>query len=614
MSDSPSSPRTFTMVGSSTSAPVSPRTSGAKKKKMKLKKLFATKSSRKEGKSFQVSSPSGFRQAAHVGFDPDTGDFEGLPREWEVLLGSSGLTKTDVQENPETVLRVLEFQDRQRQNMGTSGELAPPPLPFRKKSAHSSPHERATSPQQMPDDSPRVPADGSHSPGRAFDRMISPRDGADRRKSLKPDRTQMEKQRQKRLPPTPPGKKTTGTATATATATKSLPTPPNALPARPPVPGARSVSPPKPAATVPPPSNGISPKERMADDDEMQLSPNEMETETETETESESDCKKKRPKREGKGSIASALSKLCSPGNPNERFQNQVEVGQGSSGTVCVAHDTETGQQVAIKKMVLAQGVNRAHTLRNEIEIMKASRHKNIVNYVSSYLVGNVLWVVMEFMDGGDLTEVIRVCREEMTEGHIALILRETLLALNYLHTRDDPVVHRDVKSDNILLSMDGRVKITDFGFGAKLTSGKAQRTSVIGTTYWMAPEVVTSQLYGPKVDVWSLGIMAQEMVEGEPPYMEESAIKALFLIASKGRSPFKNPEVLSPEFRSFVEDCTVMDPDQRPGSTELLEHPFLQRACAPAELTRLVERTLEITAMEAYDYEYDEEYGEDEY
>jgi serine/threonine protein kinase len=110
-----------------------------------------------------------------------------------------------------------------------------------------------------------------------------------------------------------------------------------------------------------------------------------------------------------------------------------------------------------------------------------------------------------------------------------------------------------------------------DFGFGAKLTPSKAQRTSVIGTTYWMAPEVVTSQLYGPKVDVWSLGIMAQEMVEGEPPYMEESAIKALFLIASKGRSPFKNPESLDPLFIDFVEQCTIMDPEKRPSAAELL-------------------------------------------
>jgi serine/threonine protein kinase len=115
-------------------------------------------------------------------------------------------------------------------------------------------------------------------------------------------------------------------------------------------------------------------------------------------------------------------------------------------------------------------------------------------------------------------------------------------------------------------------VSLADFGFGAQLTPSKAKRTSVIGTTYWMAPEVVTSQQYGPKVDIWSLGIMAQEMVEGEPPYMEESAIKALFLIASKGRSPFREPHKLSANFKDFVNQCTRMDPDQRPTSAELLQ------------------------------------------
>ena len=125
--------------------------------------------------------------------------------------------------------------------------------------------------------------------------------------------------------------------------------------------------------------------------------------------------------------------------------------------------------------MVLQKGVNHAGTLVNEIAIMKASHHKNIVNYIDSYIVHNVLWVVMEYMDGGDLTEVINCCRDQLREPHIALILREvgrrivtflfwlTLLflqsleALEYLHTRPDPIIHRDIKSDNVLLGLDGR-------------------------------------------------------------------------------------------------------------------------------------------------------------
>lgn len=152
---------------------------------------------------------------------------------------------------------------------------------------------------------------------------------------------------------------------------------------------------------------------------------------------------------------------LISFGDPTKRFVNCVEVGRGSSGTVEVATDTTTGDLVAIKKMILAKGVNQLVTLKAEISIMKDAHHKNIVNYIDSYIVGKTLWCVMEYMDGGDLTEVIRVCGDRLKEYQIATILREVLQGLNYLHTLPLPIIHRDIKSDNILLGLDGSVKIS---------------------------------------------------------------------------------------------------------------------------------------------------------
>ena len=128
-----------------------------------------------------------------------------------------------------------------------------------------------------------------------------------------------------------------------------------------------------------------------------------------------------------------------------------------------VATDTTTGELVAIKKMILAKGVNQLVTLKAEIEIMKNAHNKNIVNYIDSYIVGNVLWCVMEYMDGGDLTEVIRVCGDRLKEYQIATILRETLQGLNYLHTLPQAIIHRDIKSDNILLGLDGTIKISKY-------------------------------------------------------------------------------------------------------------------------------------------------------
>ena len=284
-----------------------------------------------------------------------------------------------------------------------------------------------------------------------------------------------------------------------------------------------------------------------------------------------------------------ALQLVVSPGDPRENLRNFVKIGEGSTGIVCIADDLHRKQKVAIKQMNLKKQ-QRRELLFNEVVIMRDYHHQNIVNMLDAYLVEDELWVVMEYLEGGALTDI--VTNMHMAEEQIATVCQQVLEALAYLHK--EGVIHRDIKSDSILLASDGSIKLSDFGFCAQVSAELPKRKSLVGTPYWMSPEVISRLSYGPEVDIWSLGIMVVEMLEGEPPYFDEAPLSAMRRIRDMP-SPKLKQTGASPQLQGFLQKLVIRDPLKRPGARELLQHPFLKKARDPVILKPLIQKSAKI-------------------
>ncbi|XP_069791758.1 myosin-IIIb-like isoform X5 [Narcine bancroftii] len=275
--------------------------------------------------------------------------------------------------------------------------------------------------------------------------------------------------------------------------------------------------------------------------------------------------------------------------DPTDVWEIIETIGKGTFGKVYKVSNKLDGSQAAVKVLDAVSAVDEE--LEAEYSILQSlTSHPNVVRFYGMFYktdlkCGGHLWLVLELCNGGSVTELVTNLLKHgqcMDESLISYILNGALLGLQHLH--NNRIIHRDVKGNNILLTIEGGIKLVDFGVSAKLTNARLRRNTSVGTPYWMAPEVIACEQqldysYDTRCDIWSLGITAIELGDGEPPLSDLHPVKALFKIPRNPPPTLLHPERWCKGFNYFISQCLIKDFEKRPSVAFLLDHPFIKQA-----------------------------------
>ena len=271
------------------------------------------------------------------------------------------------------------------------------------------------------------------------------------------------------------------------------------------------------------------------------------------------------------------------------KFLIGEELGFGAFSKVYKGVDLKNGDFVAIKQISL-EGLpeDDKDNMVQEIDLLRNLKHKNIVKYLGSYRTKSHLYIILEYAENGSLSQIIKPNKfGAFPESLAAIYMKQTLEGLSYLHEQN--VIHRDVKGANILTTKEGTVKLADFGVATlstqrEVTHSRADFTNpVVGTPYWMAPEVIEMSGVTFASDIWSVGATAIELLTGEPPYFDMMPMSALFHIVQDEYPP--TPEGISPAMQDFLMKCFQKDAKKRPSARDLLKHDWFKRHNANFDL-----------------------------
>eukprot|EP01084_Bolivina_argentea_P179732 310551_1 len=285
--------------------------------------------------------------------------------------------------------------------------------------------------------------------------------------------------------------------------------------------------------------------------------------------------------------------------DPEDIFDIIQPLGEGAYGMVYKALDKRDGELVALKIMPFEE---------NEINIqeqllIKSLKSPYIINIKEHYIHEDNIWFVMDYCSGGDVHDLMQVTGHNLDEQKIQIIMRESLKGLKYLHNKH--ILHTNIKARNILIDHRGGCKLSDTLHYNDYAPGTSH---VIPTPYWLAPEVLRTDTFDAKADIWSLGITAIEMATGNPPYYNQPPLKVLLMIPKCDPPNLPLNEEWSDDFREFVTLCTMKDPNERPSAEQLLDHIWIRNGGLISIIQQWVITSIPLLEKQREKYKEEEE------
>lgn len=258
-----------------------------------------------------------------------------------------------------------------------------------------------------------------------------------------------------------------------------------------------------------------------------------------------------------------------------KNYKEKYVIGRGNFGVATLVTERDSQKDFIAKKIALGSLSDyELKCCQLEAKLLESLDHGNIVKYKGTILEDGQLIIVMEYCPGGDLSQLIKTHKESRSffpEDQIALWMTQLISALRYLEERR--VIHRDIKSSNVYLTEDGNLKLGDFGIAKILSCTSDVAKTVVGTPYYMSPEVCENKPYSCKSDIWSLGCLFYELASLRHPFNGTSFLALVMSILKE--DPPELPSCYSKDFKDIVAKMLAKDPHKRPSPQELLKLEF---------------------------------------